>query len=80
MKIEKIRLAVGLEHPVRIAHLTDIHLCLADERDAHLIDHAKERAQRGRRGFNISPLTRFAGAIPEGEIFVYAPQKSIRFS
>lgn len=45
MKIEKIRLAVGLERPIRIAHLTDIHLCLADERDAHLIDHAKERAQ-----------------------------------
>ena len=45
MKIEKIRLAVGLERPIRIAHLTDIHLSLADDRDPPLIDHAKMRAQ-----------------------------------
>ncbi|MBQ1224033.1 MAG: metallophosphoesterase [Oscillospiraceae bacterium] len=44
MKAEKIRIELGLEKQVNVAHITDIHLCLADERDAHLIDHAKERA------------------------------------
>ena len=44
MKAEKIKIELGLKKTLNVAHLTDIHLCLADERDAHLIDHAKERA------------------------------------
>lgn len=43
MKAEKIRIELGLEKPVNISHITDVHLCLADDRDAHLIAHAAER-------------------------------------
>ena len=44
MQIERITLQLGLEQPVHIAHLTDVHLSLADERDPHLIKHAAQRA------------------------------------
>ena len=44
MKTERIKIEIGLGSKVDIAHITDVHLCLADERDAHLIDHAKERS------------------------------------
>lgn len=43
MKAERIRIELGLEKPVNISHVTDVHLCLADGRDAHLISHAAER-------------------------------------
>ena len=57
MKVEKIRVEIGLEKPLRISHLTDIHLCLADERDAKLIDHAKERTQVFYEEANCPPET-----------------------
>ena len=44
MQIKKITLRMGLEQPLHIAHITDVHLSLADERDPHLIKHAAQRA------------------------------------
>ena len=44
MQIEKITLQIGLLQPLHIAHMTDVHLSLADERDPHLIKHAAQRA------------------------------------
>ena len=43
MNVHKIKLHIGLEKPVHIAHITDVHLCCADNRDAHLLAHAEER-------------------------------------
>ena len=39
----KIELHLGLEKPVRILHLTDIHLSLADERNENMIQYAAGR-------------------------------------
>lgn len=33
MKLSKIRIAVGLPKPLRLLHISDTHLCYADERD-----------------------------------------------
>ena len=33
MKLEKNTVKIGLEKPVRILHVTDTHIALADERD-----------------------------------------------
>ena len=43
MNIQKIELNIGLSAPVRVAHITDPHLALADERDPDLIHHAQGR-------------------------------------
>lgn len=45
MKVSKVTLQLGLPRPLNIAHLTDIHLCLADQRDPHLIKHAQARGK-----------------------------------
>ena len=44
MVADKVIIELGLEKKISIAHLTDIHISLADERDSHLADHAVERA------------------------------------
>ena len=39
----KIEHHLGLEKPVRILHLTDIHLSLADDRNENMIQYAAGR-------------------------------------
>ena len=43
LNIRKNRIEIGLERPVKIAHVTDVHIALADERDSWLISHAASR-------------------------------------
>ena len=47
LQIIKTEFKIGLEAPVRLLHVTDSHICLANEADAaydpELIDHAKQR-------------------------------------
>lgn len=45
MNVRNIRFELGLKVPVRVAHITDPHLTLADERDAGLISHAVGRTE-----------------------------------
>lgn len=45
MKIEKTSVKIGLEQPVKLLHVTDTHLALADERDDE-----RKRALAGRFG------------------------------
>lgn len=44
MEVRKIKIELGLEKPVNVAHFTDVHISMADERDEHLIKHAEARA------------------------------------
>ena len=47
LQIIKTEFHIGLQTPVRLLHVTDSHICLANEADAaydpELIDHAKQR-------------------------------------
>ena len=47
LQIIKTEFHIGLDAPVRLLHVTDSHICLANEADAaydpELIDHAKQR-------------------------------------
>ena len=47
LQIIKTEIKIGLDAPVRLLHVTDSHVCLADERDAafdpELPGHAKQR-------------------------------------
>ena len=47
LQIIKTELHIGLDAPVRLLHVTDSHICLANEADAaydpELVDHAKQR-------------------------------------
>lgn len=70
MYAHKIQLKLGAERPLNLAHLTDIHLCLADERDAHLIKHADDRNQLFHREAgcpDLYPEDCFAAAMEYSE-------------
>ena len=75
LKPKKIHLHLGLEKPIRILHLTDLHLSLADECDS---DEQKEWAAKRRAVFfneakapQRDPLAYFEEAMEYSKQFDY---------
>ena len=81
LQIIKTELHIGLDAPVRLLHVTDSHICLANEADAaydpELVDHAKQRGSAFGWGASIRMFGGMFGSLIGGTVIALTGTRGV---